>query len=38
MVTDATITAASTSKAGVMTKAMFDKLDGIEAKSNKQKP
>jgi hypothetical protein len=29
--TDGTITAASTSKAGVMTKAMFDKLDGIEA-------
>lgn len=28
--TDGTITAASTSKAGVMTKAMFDKLDGIE--------
>jgi hypothetical protein len=29
--TDITIGAASTSQAGVMTKAMFDKLDGIEA-------
>lgn len=32
--TDGTITAASTSKAGVMTKAMFDKLNGIEASAD----
>ena len=29
--TNATLAAASTSRAGVMTKAMFDKLDGVEA-------